>query len=183
MDLSRDNRLTKKTKDKEEEFFDLLFEKYHRQLYLLALQYLRDEKLAEDAIQDVFLKVWQIRDRLDPSRSVKGFLFTTLKNHVLNMIRNKKRRNANTIEAGNIKSYTVENTEEEVLLNEYWKIVEKGVNELPAGKQRVFRLRRMEGYTNREVASVLQISVTTVKSQLYKATKYMRSFVKEHADI
>lgn len=183
MDLSRDNRLTQKMQDKDEDFFEFLFEKYHRQLFLLALQYLKDEKLAEDAIQDVFLKVWQKRDRLDPSRSVKGFLFTTLKNHVLNMIRNKKRRIANTVEAGSQKSGTVENTEEEMVLNEYWKIVERGVSELPSGKQKVFRLRRMQGYTNREVASVLQISITTVKSQLYKATKFMRSFIREHADI
>lgn len=183
MDLSGDHRLTEKIENKNEDFFELLFEKYHRQLFLLALQYLKDEKLAEDAIQDVFLKVWEKRDQLDFSRSVKGFLFTTLKNHVLNMIRSRKRRIANTIEAGNRKPGAVENTEEEVALNEYWKIVEEGIEELPSGKQKVFRLRRIQGYTNREVASVLHISVTTVKSQLYKATKFMRSFVREHADI
>lgn len=183
MDLLRDNRKRQKIKNDEEVFFETLFEQYHRQLFLLALQYLKDEKLAEDAIQDVFLKVWEKRDELDTSRSVKGFLFTTLKNHVLNMIRNRKRRIANTVEAGNRKPAIVENTEEEVTLNEYWQIVEKGIDELPAGKQKVFRLRRIQGYTNREVASALQISVTTVKSQLYRATKFMRSFVKEHADI
>lgn len=183
MDLPGDNRFQQKVENNDETFFEVLFEKYHRQLFLLALQYLQDEKLAEDAIQDVFLKVWEKRDQLNASRSVKGYLFTTLKNHVLNMIRNRKRRVANTREAGKRKPNAVKNTEEEVALNEYWKIVEKGMNELPAGKQKVFRLRRIQGYTNREVASALQISITTVKSQLYKATKFMRSFVKDHADI
>lgn len=181
--MAKKNRLNRSIDNKEEATFEDLFEKYHRQLFLLAFQYLKDEKLAEDAIQDVFLKVWKKRDQLDASRSVKGFLFATLKNHVLNMIRNRKRRIATTVEAGNRKPGTVENTEEEVALNEYWQIVEKGIDKLPAGKQKVFRLRRIQGYTNQEVASALQISVTTVKSQLYKATKFMRNFVKEHADI
>lgn len=183
MDLPKEDRSEQQFENGDEVFFDFLFEKYHRQLYLLALQYLQDEQLAEDAIQDVFLKVWENRDRLDASRSVKGFLYATLKNRVLNMIRNRKRRIANTREAVKNKPDAIENTDEDVVLNEYWQIVEEGIDELPSGKQKVFRLRRMQGYTNREVASVLQISVATVKSQLYKATKFMRSFVEEHADI
>lgn len=183
MDSAGDKNLTQGIKDDEEISFELLFEKYHRQLYLLAVRYLRDEKLAEDAIQDVFLKVWEQRRRLDPSRPIKGFLFATLKNHVLNMIRSRKRRILNTIEAGNRKPGSAEETEDEIILNEYLDIVEKGLEKLPSGKQKVFRLRRLEGCTNQEVATRLHISVTTVKSQLYKATKFLRNFVETHADI
>lgn len=183
MGSTGNKKLAQRIKNDEEASFEFLFEKYHRQLYVLALQYLRNEKLAEDALQDVFLKVWEQRHQLDSSRSIKGFLFTTLKNHVLNMIRNRKRRILYTVEAGNGRPGSVKNTEHEVTLNEYWSIVEKGLKRLPSGKQEVFRLRRIRGYTNREVASRLQISIATVKSQLYKATKFLRNFVETHADI
>lgn len=183
MDLCGDKKLTAGIKNNEACSFEFLFEKYHRQLFVLALRYVKDEQLAEDAIQDLFLKVWQKRDQLDSSRSIKGFLFTTLKNHVLNMVRNRKRRILNTIEAGTRKPACVRNTEHEILWNEYQHLLEQGLEQLPSGKREVFRLRRVHGFTNQEVAAKLQISAATVKSQLYKATQFLRGFLKTHADL
>lgn len=72
-----------------EQAFKLVYEKYHRLLYVLAYRYLMDKDRAEDAIQDVFVKLWEYRERLNIGISLRNFLFTMVKNHVLNVIRNE----------------------------------------------------------------------------------------------
>lgn len=82
-----DTILTKVIKKGDKDAFKEIYERYHVQLYYLAKQYLKDQKLAEDALQDIFLKLWKKRKRLDSSRSINAFLFTMKKNQVLDLIR------------------------------------------------------------------------------------------------
>jgi len=68
------------------EAFVFLYKKYHTYLYHFSLKFLKSRELAEEAVHDVFLEVWESRRTLDPSRSLKGFLIKTCKKHVINQI-------------------------------------------------------------------------------------------------
>ncbi|MFP4094433.1 MAG: RNA polymerase sigma factor [Cyclobacteriaceae bacterium] len=69
--------------------FKSIFFMYNQSLRTFAIKELKSEELAEDAVQEVFVKLWLNRENLDPDLSLKGFLFTCLKNHILNAIRTK----------------------------------------------------------------------------------------------
>ncbi len=175
-------RLIKQLRRGNEQSFEKIYGRYHRQLYAIAVSWLKDEELAEDAVQEVFLKLWTKKNELDPSRSLKNYLAVILKNHVLNMIRNAKRRILKNMEFDG--STTSDSPiEDQLFFSEYQRIVENGLDRLPAGKQQIFRLRRFEGMSNSEVAEKLGISILTVKSQFYQATKFIREYLEIHAEI
>ncbi|MEX0660199.1 MAG: RNA polymerase sigma-70 factor [Balneolaceae bacterium] len=165
----------------DEEVYEKLYYCYHKRLYSFAFKYLKSKELAEDAVQDTFIKLWEQRRTI--TTSVKGFLFTAARNHVLNMIRNKKRKVLKHIELERQKINTENKTEEIILYSEYQKILAKGVEKLTEGKKEIFNLKTVHGLSNSEVANHLDITINTVKSQYYQASKFIREYLNEHADI
>src|SRR5699024_2927378 len=87
-----DSVLLQRLRKGNENSFRKIYLKYHKQLFRVALKYLRSKSLAEDAVHDVFVNLWDNREKLKSSGSLKGFLFTATKNHVLNVIDKDRRR-------------------------------------------------------------------------------------------
>lgn len=162
--------------------FREIYDRYHKQLYYIAKKYVKDRGLAEDAVQDIFVKLWENRGRLDSSKSVNGFLFSMLKNHVLNMIRNRKKKILTGYELKEQHHPRETRTGDEVIYGEYLNHVERGLNELTERRREVFELK-MNGHTNTEVAEILQISIRTVKTHYYISSKFLRRYLKNHANI
>src|SRR5699024_8121861 len=69
-----------------------IYDRYNIQLYFVVKRYLKNTELSEDAVQDIFVMFWTKRDHLNPNLSFEGYLFTALKNHVLNMVRDDSLR-------------------------------------------------------------------------------------------
>jgi len=157
------------------------YHRYNKRLYSFAIQYLKSRELAEDAVQDTFIKLWE--HRRDITSSVKGFLFTSTRNHVMNMIRNNKRRTLNKIQLEQENKRPINRTEEVILYSEYQMILARGLEELPAGKREIFELKTVQGLSNDEIASQLEITINTVKSQYYQASKFVKEYLQVHADI
>lgn len=134
--------------------FRVLYNRYHKQLYYLARQYLKDKNLAEDAVQDVFLKFWDARHKLNPSSSIEGLLFTMLKNHVLNMIRdeNNRKKVIDEVKRTAQRRESRNTLEEEILYSEYKNLIKKALVKLSPAKREVFELRSFKGLSNAEVA-------------------------------
>lgn len=156
-----------------------IYERYHEQLYYVAKRYLKDETLAEDAVQDIFLKIWKKRKKLDPSRSIKGFLFSMLKNHVIDMIRKRKTRNKvkygykKLSEDNQLRNSTIE----KLILSEYKDLVIQALSELTPAQRKVFKMRSFEGLSNAEVAEKNNVSIHTVKTQYYHSSKFIREYL------
>lgn len=163
--------------------FESLYHFYYKRIYGLALRYLKDPILAEDAVHDVFIKLWEFRSNLKKGKSIQGFLFSTLKHHVLNMIREKERRILRQFEYSDTHKNTSEQADNQVLLSDYERIFKEGFQQLPERKQLVFKLKRVQGLTDQQIATKLGISKNTVKSQFYRATKFIRKFMTIHADL
>ncbi len=162
-----------------------LYDRYHRQLYYVAKRYLKNKEFAEDAVQDVFLKIWDKRQSLDQNLSVEGLLFTMLKNHVLNMIRDEDRRKR-IIEEVKQTAKTKESAqmvEGEVIYSEYENFLNKAISKLSPAKQEVFKLRSIEGLSNEETAEKRNVSKHTVKTQYYLGSKLIRNYLKKHAGL
>jgi len=177
-----DSGLVKLIRLGDKQAFEEIYERYHRQLFFMAMKYLKSKNLSEDAVQDVFVKLWQKRDELDPHKSVKGLLFISLKNHVLNMIRNRKNKILSEIKLEEVNHPFQNSTIDEVVYAEYEQIVQKGLAELSERKRKVFELKT-NGFTNSEVADLLLITINTVKVHYYHSSQFIRTYLKKHADV
>ena len=135
---------------------------------------MKDKALAEDALQEVFIKLWKRKAKLDPELPLKGFLFTCMKHHVLNTIRSEETRIRHAAIATMDTSPDTNFTEHDVALLESKSLLEKAVQTLSKSKEKIFRLSFEKGYSNREIAAQLNISEHTVRSQLSQSTKFLR---------
>jgi RNA polymerase sigma-70 factor (family 1) len=178
-----DTILTGKIRDGNEEAFREIYDRYHVQMFFIAKKYVKDKSLAEDAVQDIFVKLWEKRSRLDDTKPIRGFLFTMLRNHVLNMIRDRKKEIVSVAEVS-MELMPKENlTEDDLIYKEYHEVVKKGLDELSDRKREVFELKAYSGHTNSEVAEMLKINIRTVKTHYYNSSRFIRNYLKNHAGI
>lgn len=178
-----DQQLTTLTKQGDEKAFEAIYWRYQAYLYYLGLRYLKVPALAEDALQHVFLQLWTKRQSLDEQMPLKGFLGVCLKNHILNSLRDHRRAILKNLEIATRQSYSSNETEQSIHAAEYDEMVQVAMTRLSPRKRLIFQLRSEEGLSAKEIAEQLGISVNTVKFQLMQATKFLRSYFKQHADL
>ncbi|GAB3778514.1 RNA polymerase sigma-70 factor [Spirosoma horti] len=178
-----DMELTLRLKQHDEVAFETLFRRYYHYLYSIAIQYVKDPNLAEDALQEVYLKLWTNRAQLDESQCLKNYLAIAMRHQVLNIIRNEKRAILRHLEHQTTQSKVDTTTEETLILNEYGSVFLDGLRQLPAQRKLVFMLRSEQGLSNEEVASKLHISINTVKVHYYQACQFLRNYLRQHAGI
>lgn len=156
--------------------FEKVYWDYSDDLHRLALKFLKDHQLADDAIQDLFINLWDNRKNLDPDKSLKAFLFISLKNHVLNMKKTHRRRILRQFEYMDSNESITDKTDDAIIQSDYNKIYNKGLKTLPLLKRQVYELKRVSRFSNDEIAARLGLSVNTVKSHYYLAKKSMRDY-------
>ena len=178
-----DTELTLRLKHHDDVAFEQLFRRHYRYLYSVAIQYVKDPALAEDALQEVFLKLWTGREKLDEAQSVKNYLAMAMRHQVLNQLRHDKRAVLRHIDHQATRPDADTATEDEITLNEYSAIVSNGLGLLPAQRRLVFTLRSEEGLTNEQVATQLHLSVNTVKVHYYQACRFLRQYLRDYAGI
>ncbi|MEN7549619.1 RNA polymerase sigma-70 factor [Rapidithrix thailandica] len=168
----------------DEQVFTEVFNKYSPQIYHVALKYLKSEALAEDALQDTFIKLWDYRTKLDRQYSLKGFLFTSLKNYLLNTIRNEQRKILKHIDLVKEQNKAHKNTTEQTLFyNETNSILKKGIEQLPEKRKLIFELKHKKQLSNQEIATHMGISIHTVKAQYTKAINFLKEFITQHYEL
>ncbi len=162
------------------EAFDKIYQRYHKPLFFFAQKYLKNKELSEDAIQDIYVKMWEKRASLDPEKSIRKFLFTCLKNHLLNAIRNQKNKQLIASEMDKQEDHRQNGTSNSVSFSEFNHIINRGLSELPERQREVFRLKVFEELTNPEVARELGISINTAKVHYYHSSQYIKTYIMKH---
>lgn len=176
--------LTLRLKAGDERAFEEVFFRYYKHLHSIALKFLKNPDLAEDAVQDVFLKLWDNRQALNESYSIKGFLSISIRNHVLNAIRDSHAAIWESLSYELESDFsTNETASDDYQWREYSEIVEQGLKHLSPQKEHIFRLKVFNGLDNAQVAQQLSISINTVKFQFSQATKFMKAYLGKHADL
>lgn len=180
-----DKSLIQQLKAGDESAYKQIYIVYHRSLYGLAVKWLKDPDLAKDVVQNVFLRLWDYREKLDTdrSKSLKPLLTTFLKNQVLNNIRNREKRILKQVEFSWQQKESTNNTEEAVIYSDYIRMMENGLKQLSYRQEQIHRLKTKEGMTNKEVATKLNISIRAVKSQYYLANRFLREYMQKNADL
>ena len=154
--------------------FDILYHRYSQIIYANILKFLKNETSAEDLLQDVFLRIWENRSKIDPEQSFAAFLFTCSRNITFNFKRRLKLEMESEVQLayGALES---ENTIDKVLdSKEAMVLVEDLLSRLPKQRQKIFRLSKLEGKSYKEIAEEMDISIATVRDHIVKANKFIR---------
>lgn len=178
--LDQDNELASRIKQGNQLAFATIYDKYHKQLYALALRYLKNREMAEDVTQEVFINLWSNRSRLVETLNLKSFLFTTAKNLILNTIRNNQRaieKNYEILMDSMFEETDFDQLEES---HEMTSIIEKAVEALSPQRKIIFYLKTTEALSNQEIGQQLNISVNTVKVQYYQILKEIRAYASKN---
>jgi RNA polymerase sigma-70 factor, ECF subfamily len=178
------DQLALRIKFGDEQAFELLFRKYYVRLCGFANKFLNDPEESREIVQEVFMKIWEQREDIDPEDSLKSYLFKIAQNLSLNRLRKKK------VETRYIEVYKlvyIDHTEftsyESLLARELEANFTTAIDTIPPKCKRVFKLSRMEGLKYSEIAEILNISVKTVETQMSKALHILRLELKDYLDI
>ena len=160
--------------------FDSLFHKYSENLFAFAHSITRETFAAEEITQLVFLKVWEKRAQIDEHLSFKSFLFSVAYNETISWLRNEKSKNRRINEFVLTSGYLTNETEYTVEYKDIEEIAGQIVDRLPEKRKEIFKLSREQGFSNKEIAEKLGISVKTVENQMTSALKYLRQKLSEN---
>ncbi|GAB3996979.1 RNA polymerase sigma-70 factor [Spirosoma daeguense] len=175
--------LSLRLKTGDEKAFEEIYFRYFTHLHSIGVKFLKSPDLADDAVQDVFLKLWDNRHTLNEAYSIKSFLSVTMKNHVLNIIRDNHAAIWEYLYNDSAELVGEDSTSNTYQLQEYRSILEQGLKKLPPQREKIFRLRVFNGLNNEQIAQQLAISVNTVKFQFSQATKFIKDYLSKHADL
>lgn len=155
--------------------FNYLFEKYSKVLYHFSYSILKSGTDAEELVQDVFLKIWEKRNKIDPMQSFRAYLFTVALNHIRRLFLNKVKEDSFKLHLYDVLLEQVSEPEKERKnFADYLRILDQEIQKLPEKQKEIFLLHKKEGLTVKEVASFLCISPKTVENQYTAAVRTIR---------
>lgn len=175
--------LVSELKNGNERAFRSLFEFYSNDIYGYSLSILKSKELAEENVQDAFLKVWLHRENLQIEKSFKSFLFTIARNQAFNMLTKAAKDLVLKDEIFYNSQKTHDNVDYFIREAECKKIEKQAIKKLPPKRKKIFKMSRKQGKSYEEISQELGISLSTVKSQMNKALETMRDLFKPHDGI
>lgn len=162
--------------------FEKIYHTYSSAVYRRLIYLLKDRDLAEEAFQQVFIKVWENRGRLDPEKSFESFLHTIVKNLAVDtfrkIVKDKKIQTQIWTEFMSDISSGADNVQDLKLA-----LIHEAIEKMPKQRQIIFKMCKLDGKSYKEVSEVLNISPSTISNQLVAATKFIKKYVFEHQHI
>lgn len=174
-----DSELFLRISEGDEKAFEQLFDSYLPRIQPVILQIVQSQAAARDLVQDVFLKLWLVRDKLPEIEQPKNYIFRIAYNLAFNYL---KRRTVEQKGLMNVMAAASgqENSLEETLdIKEVRRLVEAGIESLPSQTRLIYRLSRTNGYKAQEIADQLGISLQTVRNTISRATHTVKEYLEK----
>ncbi len=161
------------------ESFEALFKQYYAPLVVYASRYVSGIDVAREIVQDFFVKLYEKRNAINIDVSVKSYLYRSVYNCCINFL------NQRNLQDRHLKIIAQERVEEDNLENEIQTVelqykISEIIEELPARCKRIFKMNRIEGMKNDEIAEALGLSKRTVETQISKALKILRKKLNDY---
>lgn len=153
--------------------FELLFKNNQQFLCMVAARILKDDTLAEDLVQDFFIKFWELRERVN-YRSFEAFAYQSVKNSCIDYLR---RQSVSERRLSEISLAENDNQEDIPADDKRLRRVLQLIDTLPPERRKIFEMHAVEGLSYKEIAGRMDISVNTVKTQLRRAYGTLRGKV------
>jgi len=163
--------------------FKTVYDHYGRKVYGHCKRLLHTEVLAEEALQEIFLKIWLMEDRLLQIDHLDAYLKVLSRNHCLNVIRRQALEERTNATATADYTDAHNETEETILLRDAKALLNEAIEALPDQQREVYKLCQREGLTYDQAAQQLGISVNTVKTHMKRALASLRTKMEQHGKL
>ncbi len=153
--------------------FEALYNRYWEKFYTLCYWHLLEQETAKDIVQELFIDLWDKRDKIDIRETAEGYLKVAVRNRVLNHIRsvNTKRKHYDAARSAIEKETHSEDLNNE---RELRRLYQEEIGKLPPRMKEIYLLNKEQGMSIAQVADQLSLSEQTVKNQLGNALKKIR---------
>lgn len=161
----------------DEDAFCELYATYKNRLIYFAMRFLKSREYAEDVFQDAFTVVWQSRRFINPDASFSSYLYTIMRNRILNQLRNAA--NEEKLKESILSQaldYT-EDTKREMMLNDLKSLISHALQQLTPRQREIFEMSREAQLSHKEIADKLGISVNTVQEHISTSLKLIRTYL------
>lgn len=176
-DIFDETALLERLKNSDTSAFIQLYNHYHHPLYIYILRFVKVPASAEDILQDVFLKIWQIRERINPELSFNAYLYKISRNKIFKVLKKMGDDEHMRVKLVEQLEIDTEAPHLKLLWKQYNSLLQQAISQLPPQRQRVFKLCREQGKTYEEAATELGISKHTIKEHMVSAMKSIKEYV------
>ncbi len=145
-----------------------------KKLYRFALSYLKEQAEAEDAVQEVMIRLWDRRETLDNYQSVEAFAMTVTRNHCLDRLRKKKPLSFEEVPVLEKELHREGNPQQRMEVSDVVNKIQMIMRELPGQQREIVQLRDVEGYAFEEIADITGLNVNLIRVNLSRARKKIR---------
>lgn len=176
-----DQQIVQSIRQGDRDAFQKLFRHWYPLLVGFARRFIPGTEDTEEIVQDLFVQLWDRRDQLAPTTSLRSYLFTAVRNRCFNFLQHQKVRQqsqeaiAERLEEQGRQSNPAEHLEQQELEQR----ILAAIQELPERCRKVFYASRFEGKKYKEIAAEMDISPRTVEVQVGKALKHLRKALKD----
>jgi len=178
IDLYSEEEILKGCRKNKRQYQEILYRKYARKMYGICMSYAGNRDMAQDMLQDAFIKVFSNIKKFKMEGSLEGWIRRIVSNTAVDQLRKQTRDYRFIVDTD---EETEEAYEPDVLEKLKAQDVLDIVAELPDGARMIFNLHVLEGYTHKEIAKKMNISQGTSKSQFNRARKMLMTMIKKHS--
>lgn len=172
--LTNENDLLALVAEGDEPAFGTIFHHYRNKIYSYAFHLFGDEAMADELIQDVFLKVWLNREKLPGIRHFESWLFIIARNQVFDSLKQMAREASARKQMADLLDTNSNTVEDQVLTRENERRLQNALDQLSPQQKLIFTLSRTRGMKHEEIATELNISRNTVKTHLVHALRSIK---------
>jgi RNA polymerase sigma-70 factor (ECF subfamily) len=159
--------------------FTRLFDHYRGTIYSVGLKFLKSPVLAEEIVQDVFLKVWHKREEMASVKRLDAYLFIMARNFIFDRIKKMSYEAVDEISALELHSST-DDTEYLVRQHQCQQLLQQAIDMLPSQQRQVYQFAKQDGLSHEMIAEKMQLSRLTVKKHMAMALQSIRKHLESH---
>lgn len=181
--INEEKALLMRVAEGDRQAFAQLYSNYLSPIYRYIFLFTKSKEETEEILQDIFIKIWEHREKLVEVESFSNYLFRFAKNRLLDKFRHLQIRLAVLAEIRRSRNFAGSYTSDECDYREYYRMVQQAIEKLPRKRKLIFRLNIENGFSQDEIARELKISRSVVQKQIYRATDFVRKYLFEHGEI
>ncbi|MCI9844598.1 RNA polymerase sigma factor [Flavobacterium pectinovorum] len=178
--LEHNTYIIEQIKKGNEEVFKFVFESLYDKLVIYIISKTNDRDISEDIVQSVFSSIWEKRNAINITYSLKSYLYKACYNEAIDHFRLEKKKNSLSEKLS--REVYEEDTPDDQKENLLQKL-EAAINSLPKKCREILILHKLKGFKYSEIAHQLNISIKTVQNQLFKAYKVLKEYLSQYITI